>query len=87
MGQELLQSQGQTDGQELAALAVQAQVGFLDLKRQVLFQQDDDGTDHTDGLGKHGGNSGTGSIQMETGHQHQIADDVEDAGNQYKQQR
>ena len=72
LGQKLLQSQRQTDGKELAALAVQTQIRFLDLKGHVLFQQDDNRADHADSLSKHGGNGGTGGIQMEPRHQHHI---------------
>ena len=86
LGQKLLQCQRQADGQKLFALEVQPEVRLFDGKGQIFFQQHDNGADHADSLCGHGGNGGTGSIQMEPGHQDQVADDVDHAGHQHEDQ-
>ena len=86
LGQKLLQRQRQADGQKLFALEVQPEVRLFDGKGQIFFQQHDNSADHADSLCGHGGNGGTDSIQMEPGHQDQVADDVDHAGHQHKDQ-
>ena len=86
LGQELLQCQRQADAQELAALGVQTEIGLVEGEGQVLLQQHHHGADHADGLRKDGGHGRTGGVQMQTGHQNQVADDVAHAGHQHEKQ-
>lgn len=86
LGQKLLQSQRQTDAEEFAALGIQAEISLAKFERQVLFQQHDHCAYHADSLRCHCGNGCTGGIQMQPGHQKQIAENIHDAGYKHKQQ-
>ena len=86
LGQKLLQSQRQTDAEEFAALGIQAEISLAKFERQVLFQQHDHCAHHADSLRCHCGNGCTGGIQMQPGHQKQIAENIHDAGYKHKQQ-
>ena len=54
------------------------------MEGQVLFHQHHDRAHDADGLCRHSGDGRTGGVQMEAGHQHQVADDVHDAGHQHE---
>ena len=58
-----------------------------DLKRQFLLYQKNNSTHHTDSLCKNSGEGCSGCIQMESGNEEQITDDIDDTGNENKQQR
>ncbi len=85
--QKLLQSQRQTDAQKFFALGVQLEIRAMDFEGQLLLQQHCDCTDYADGLCCYRSNGGTGSIQMKTSHQHQIANNIHNARHQHKDQR
>ena len=87
LGQKLLQSQRQTDAQKFFALGVQLEIRAMDFEGQLLLQQHCDCTDYADGLCCYRSNGGTGSIQMKTSHQHQIANNIHNARHQHKDQR
>lgn len=55
-------------------------------ERQVLFQQHDHCAHHAGSLRCQCGNGCTGGIQMQPGHQKQIAENIHDAGYKHKQQ-
>lgn len=59
----------------------------MDFEGQLLLQQHCDCTDYADGLCCYRSNGGTGSIQMKTSHQHQIANNIHNARHQHKDQR
>ena len=59
----------------------------FELQLFFLFEQHDHRAHHTDGLCRHGGDGRTGGIQVQPGHQKQIAEDIHDAGYQHEQQR
>ena len=59
----------------------------MDFEGQLLLQQHCDCTDYADSLCCYRSNGGTGSIQMKTSHQHQIANNIHNARHQYKDQR
>ena len=87
LGQKFLQSQRQPDGQKLAALGIQPHVGSAHRERQVLPPQHDQRTDDTDGLGQHGSQRRARSVQAEPGHEHKVAHDVDNAGDEDENQR
>ena len=87
LGQTLLQSQGQTDAEEQAALGVEAEVLPGDGKRQLLFGQQQDGEHHADRLRKHRCDGRAGGVHAEPGHQDEVAHDVDHAGHQHEEQR
>ena len=56
-------------------------------ERQLLPADQDQRDDDADGLGRDRGDGRAGSAQMEDAHQHQVAHDVDDAGDGHGQQR
>ena len=64
LGKKFLESKRQPDSQKSFTLGIKTEVGFLDGKGQLLFQQDDDCTYYTDRLCENSCESCAGGIQM-----------------------
>ena len=85
--QALLQSQRKSDFKEFSTLIVQTEIRLADLKRQFFLYQKNNRTHHTDSLCKNSREGSSGCIQMKSGNENQVADDIDDTGNEDKQQR
>ena len=80
--QQVLQGNGRTQpGHAAQGLAVDADVGAVHLKGQLLFADDRQRHHHADHLGRHSGDGRTRRAQAQPGAKQQVARNVAYAGN------